>query len=207
MKKRYIVAITGTTGVEIGLRLLEILLLHAEVHLIVSNASLPIIKEETGLDLTINPEKELKERIKSSFSVFIYKEDNLWAPVASGSFITNGMLIVPCSMKTLSAIANGYADGLIERAADVILKENKLLVISPRETPFSPIHLENMLKLSRIGVRIVPPIIGFYHKPSSVKDIIDFIVGRILDQLGIENTLYKRWKENNNQSKNSKLML
>ncbi len=190
-KKRYILAITGATGVQIGLRVFEVLLQEAEVHLIVSHNSIPIIRQEAGLDLSTEPEERLRERFGEG--VYFYMEDNLWAPMASGSFKTEGMLIVPCSMKTLSAVANGYANGLIERAADVTIKERRLLLLSPRETPLSVIHLENMLKLARIGVRIVPPVVGFYHGPSTVDDMIDFIAGKILDQIGINHDLYRRW--------------
>ncbi len=192
--KRYILAITGTTGVTLGLQLLKELLKTSEVHLIFSGISIPIIKEETGLDLSINREDNLKNYLNySGDALHIYDEDNLWAPVASGSFRTEGMFVVPCSMKTLASIANGYASSLIERAADVVIKEGRRLILSPRETPLSPIHLENMLKLSRIGVKIVPPMFGFYHKPESIEELMDFIVGKILDQAGIENHLYRRW--------------
>jgi 4-hydroxy-3-polyprenylbenzoate decarboxylase len=117
----------------------------------------------------------------------------MYAPMASGSFQHDGMFVVPCSMKSLSAMAHGYAQTLFERAADVTLKEGRRLVISPRETPFSAIHLENMLKLARLGVKIVPPVIGFYHEPDKMEHIIDFISGKILDAMGFEHNLYKRW--------------
>jgi 4-hydroxy-3-polyprenylbenzoate decarboxylase len=116
------------------------------------------------------------------------------APIASGSFKTDGMLIVPCSMKTLSGIANGYANNLIERTADVTIKEGRALLLSPREMPFSAIHLENMLKLARIGVKIVPPVLAFYHKPKKIDDIVDFIAGKILDAVGVEHEIYRRWE-------------
>jgi 4-hydroxy-3-polyprenylbenzoate decarboxylase len=116
------------------------------------------------------------------------------APVASGSFMTNGMLVVPCTMKSLSGIANGYANNLIERAADVTIKEGRPLLLSPREMPFSAIHLENMLKLARLGVRIAPPVPAFYHGPKDLDGVIDFIVGKILDSFGVEHELFRRWK-------------
>jgi len=118
---------------------------------------------------------------------------NLSAPFASGSFRTDGMFIVPCSMKTLSGVANGYTENLIQRAADVTIKEGRRLVISPREMPFSAIHLENMLKLARLGVRIAPPVMGFYHKPRTIEDMVDFAAGKILDLMGIEHDIFRRW--------------
>jgi len=118
----------------------------------------------------------------------------LAARVASGSFRTDGMIIAPCSMKTLSAIANGYADNLIARAADVTIKEGRKLIIVPRETPLSQIHLRNMLTLSELGVAIIPPIPAFYHKPNSIEDIVNHSVGKVLDNLNIEHYLYKRWE-------------
>lgn len=116
------------------------------------------------------------------------------SPIASGSFRTDGMLVVPCSMKTLSGIANGYANTLIERTADVTIKEGRTLLLCPREMPLSCIHLENMLKLARIGVRIAPPVMGFYHNPESLGEMVDFIAGKILDAIGINHNLFKRWE-------------
>lgn len=184
--KRYVLGITGTTGVVIGLRVLEVLTRQAEVHLVVSKVAGPIIKDETG--------KEINEFLSGlEGKVVLYKEDNLWAPISSGSFRVDAMAVVPCSMKTLAAIANGYASGLLERAADVCLKEGRRLVLCPRETPLSAIHLENMLKLARLGVRIVPPVLGFYHKPENIQDIIDFVAGKVIEQMGIEHNLYQPW--------------
>ncbi len=118
---------------------------------------------------------------------------DLAAPVSSGSFKTDGMFIVPCSMKTLSGVANGYTENLIQRAADVTIKEGRRLVMSPREMPFSAIHLENMLKLARLGVRIAPPVMGFYHGPKTIDDMVDFAAGKILDLMGIEHDIFRRW--------------
>lgn len=201
--KRYILAITGATGSILGLRILKTLIKEADVHLILSEPAISIMKEEVGIDLSERPEERLRNMIREEESkgesssmgrLSLYNEKNLWAPLSSGSFLTDGMLVVPCSMKTLSAIANGYADGLVERAADVTIKEGRPLILSPRETPLSAIHLENMLKLSRVGVRIVPPMFGFYHKPEGVDEMVDFIAGKILDQLQIDHRLYKRWQ-------------
>jgi 4-hydroxy-3-polyprenylbenzoate decarboxylase len=205
--KRYILAITGASGSIFGVRLLEELLKTAEVHLVISSNTFPILHDETGLDWAVNRKsaefgvkslesKKIQELIRKQFRtkrLFFYEDKQMEAPVASGSFKTNGMLIVPCTMKTLSGIANGYANNLIERAADVTLKEGRSLLLSPREMPFSAIHLENMLKLARLGVKIAPPVPAFYHKPKDMDELIGFIVGKILDSFGIEHELFKRW--------------
>ncbi len=205
--KRYVLAITGASGSVIGIRVLGALLKISEVHLVISSQSFPIIRHETGVDWTktrgrgqgARTEKEAKDReqaIRRYFKtdrLFYYEDKNMAAPIASGSFLTDGMLVVPCSMKTLSGIASGYANNLIERTADVAIKEGRPLLLSPREMPFSAIHLENMLKLARLGVRIAPPVPAFYHQPDSLNDIIDFIAGKILDSFGVKNDLFKRW--------------
>lgn len=196
--KSYIVAISGASGSIFGLRLAkELLKSKNRVYLLISTTAFFIIKSETGLHLAGKNESEINKKVQKHFAsknITFFAESNLAAPVSSGSFITDGMFVVPCSMKTLSGIANGYANTLIERAADVVLKEGRKLIISPRETPFSPIHLENMLKLARIGVGIVPPIPAFYHNPKDLNEIIDFIVGKILDRAGAENNLFNRWQ-------------
>lgn len=202
--KKYILAITGASGSIFGIRLLEELLKTAEVYLAISLNTFPIIKDETGLDWSPQVESSeleirslrTEEIIRKHFNtdrLFFYDDSHMKAPIASGSFNTDGMLVVPCSMKTLSGIANGYANNLIERAADVTIKEGRPLLLSPREMPFSAIHLENMLKLARLGVKIAPPIPAFYHQPKNVDDIVNFIVGKILDSFGIEHELFKRW--------------
>lgn len=194
--KRFVFAVSGASGQVIALRVLKELVTVSEVHLIISSQSFPIIRDETGLDWSGNSESEIEKKIQGHFktdNVRFYLEQNLAAPISSGSFRTDGMFVVPCSMKTLSGIACGYANNLIERAADVTIKEGRLLLLSPREMPFSAIHLENMLKLSRLGVKIAPPVAGFYHNPKTIQDMVDFIAGKILDAAGIEHSIFARW--------------
>jgi 4-hydroxy-3-polyprenylbenzoate decarboxylase len=203
--KKFIFAITGASGSVIGIRVLRELLKTAEIHLIISSQSFPIIKEEIGIDWTTESQqsavssqqsKKTEDIIRKYFKterLFFYEDKYMEAPIASGSFKTDGMFVVPCSMKTLSGIANGYANNLIERAADVMIKEGRPLLLSPREMPFNAIHLENMLKLARFGVKIAPPVPAFYHKPKKIDDMVDFIAGKILDAMGIEHKLFKRW--------------
>jgi len=196
--KSFIVAVTGASGSIYGIRLIEGLLKSKhKVYLVISKQAFSIIKIETGINWTGNTASEIEKKIQKYFSsenIKYYSENNLSAPFSSGSFITDGMFVVPCSMKTLSGIANGYANSLIERAADVMLKEGRRLILSPREMPFSAVHLENMLKLARLGVKIIPPIPAFYHKPKNIKDIIDFVVGKILDSAEVRHNIFKRWK-------------
>ncbi|MEM2933379.1 MAG: UbiX family flavin prenyltransferase [Methanocellales archaeon] len=184
---RIAVAITGASGVLYGIRLLEVLRNHREVesHFIVSKNAKQIIKIESNKTI---------EEIKA-LANYSYEEDELLAPIASGSFELDAMVIIPCSMKTLAAIANGYADNLITRAADVCLKEERRLILVTRETPLSTMHLENMLKARKAGAIIMPASPAFYIKYEKVEDLIDFIVGRVLDLLHLEHSLYKRWGE------------
>ncbi len=201
MKKRYVMAITGATGSVIGVRVLRALAGVFEVHTVISGQSFSIIRDETGLDLAGETERDIQEKIRSlcgSDDVYYHDEKNFEAPISSGSFITEGMCVVPCSMKSLAGIAGGYANSLTERAADVTIKEGRPLLLSPREMPFNAIHIENMLKLSRIGVKIAPPVIGFYHKPEKVEDIVDFVAGKILDAIGVQHSLFRRWESEKN---------
>lgn len=211
--KRFVFAISGASGSIIGIRVLRELLKTSQVHLIISSQSFSIIKEETGMDWTIKKNSKFKipasgesprrqnsklieDKIRKYFKtdrLFFHEDTDMHAPIASGSFKADGMLVVPCSMKTLSGIANGYANNLVERAADVTIKEGRPLLISPREMPFSAIHLENMLKLASLGVKIAPPVLAFYHKPKKIDDIVDFLAGKILDAMGIEHETFKRW--------------
>lgn len=178
-----LVAITGATGVDLAVKLLKTLKeKKIEISLIISKIAEKIIDIETDYKIS-----EIRELAKNNYDV-----DDLLAPPASGSFKVETMIIIPCSMKTLSAIANGYANNLISRAADVMIKEKRRLVLVVRETPFNAIHLENMLKLARIGVIISPPIPSYYIKPKSVDQLIEYTVGRILDQIGVDTDI-PRW--------------
>lgn len=183
---KIVVGFSGASGIIYGIRLLEIL--HA-----INIQTYLIISEWAKKNIEIETDKTL-EYVKSLSSVN-YDNFKLDASVSSGSFLHDGMVIVPCSMKSLSSIANGYDDTLISRAASVTLKESRKLIIVPRETPLSRIHLENMIKLQEAGAIILPAMPGFYHKPSTIDEIIDHLVGKILDQLKIEHALFKRWKD------------
>ena len=181
---RLVVGISGASGVIYGLRTLEILhSMKIETHVVVSQWGEKNIEIET--DKTI-------EYVRS-LATALYGNDSLAAPISSGSFLHSGMIIVPCSMKTLASIANGYDETLISRAAGVTLKESRLLVVVPRETPLSRIHLQNMLKLAEAGAVILPAMPGFYHKPTSLQDMVDHLVGKIIDQFNIRNNLSRRW--------------
>ena len=183
---KIVVGFSGASGIIYGIRLLEILhSINIQTYLIISEWAKKNIEIETDKTL---------EYVKSLSSVN-YDNFKLDASISSGSFLHDGMVIVPCSMKSLSSIANGYDDTLISRAASVTLKESRKLVIVPRETPLSRIHLENMIKLQEAGAIILPAMPGFYHKPSTIDEIIDHLVGKILDQLKIEHDLFKRWKD------------
>lgn len=182
---KLVIAITGASGVIYGKRLLEVLNTQKiETHLIISQTAQKLIKYE----LETKPENVEK------LATYTYSSEDLFASVASGSFKFDAMIIIPCSMKTLAGIACGYSDNLILRAAEVCLKEKRKLILVPRETPLSPVHLSNMLKLSRFGAVIVPAMPAYYHKPKSMNDLVDFVVGKVLDQLGIEHNLFIRWR-------------
>ena len=185
---KIIIAITGASGATIGAKIAEAL--HnkkIETHVIVSEGAKVVLKNET------ENSEEILNKIKKNAS-FFYSEKDFAAPIASGSFKTDGMIVAPCSMKTLTAIAHGYSDNLITRAADVCIKQKRKLVLVPRETPFSSIHLENMLKLSNLGVWIIPAVYGMYLKPKSAEDIEYYISGKVLEAFDIEHNFYKRWQ-------------
>lgn len=197
---RIALAWTGASGMPYGLRLLECLVQAGhDVLLVYSQAAQIVAKQELGLSLparAADAERTLIERCPAARGrLKVFGRDDWNAPIASGSNPPDAMIVCPCSMGTLAAIAAGLADNLIERAADVALKEGRRLVLVPRETPFSALHLENMLKLARLGCAIIPPSPGFYHRPETIQDLVDFVVARILDNLGIEHALVARWGE------------
>jgi 4-hydroxy-3-polyprenylbenzoate decarboxylase len=182
---RLVIAITGASGVIYGIRALEALkALKVETHLIMSEWGEKTIAIET--DRTGDQVRSLASRV--------YDDKNMAAPVSSGSFRVDGMAVIPCSMKTLASIANGLDDTLVSRAAGVCIKESRKVVVVPREAPLSKVHLENMGKLAGIpGVVIMPAMPGFYHRPKTMEDLIDHVVGKVLDQFGIGHDLFKRW--------------
>ncbi len=192
-----VVAITGASGAIYGLRLIEELLSAGfRLSLLISKTGFEVLKHETGLDWVGNEAEVtrlLRDHFREERGVEYFAEDNFFAPVASGSSVPDAMVLCPCTMGTLSRIASGNSGNLLERSADVVLKEHRTLVLVPRETPLSDIHLENMLKLSRSGARIVPAMPAFYQKPKSVNQMVDFVVGKVLDALGIEHELFRRW--------------
>jgi len=193
MKKKIIIAITGATGSIYGTRLLEILqtIDNIESHLILSNAGA----------LTAQYELDMDKQAIASLADVVHSPKDIGATLSSGSFITHGMVIAPCSMKTLGCIANGIADNLVSRAADVILKEQRKLILMVRETPLNLVHLRNMTTLSEMGAIIAPPVPAFYTKPNSIDDIVNHSVGRILDNLDIAGTTHiKRWQGIKNNS-------
>jgi 4-hydroxy-3-polyprenylbenzoate decarboxylase len=181
---RLVIGMTGSTGVIYGIRMLEVLKEHnVETHLVITEWAKKCLAMETNRTL------DDVKRLATSYS----DDSNLAAGISSGTYKTNGMMVIPCSMKTLSSIANGYDETLVARAAGVTLKESRKLVLVPRETPLTAINLENMLKLAKLGVVILPPVPGFYTKPKSIDELIDHTIGKCLDQFNIENDLYKRW--------------
>ncbi|MEZ3498555.1 non-oxidative hydroxyarylic acid decarboxylases subunit B [Pantoea sp. KPR_PJ] len=183
---RLVVGMTGATGAPLGVALLNVLrtIPDVETHLVMSKWAKTTIELETPY--TVREVLELAD--------VVHSPADQAATISSGSFHTDGMIVIPCSMKTLAGIKSGYADGLIGRAADVILKEGRKLVLVPRETPLSTIHLENMLALSRLGVAMVPPMPAFYNHPAVIDDVINHIITRVLDQFGLKFPEAKRWQ-------------
>lgn len=198
MPKTICLAFTGASGMPYGVRLLECLLAAGcRVQLLYSQVAQIVARQEMALELPARASEAqifFRERFASlPGSLEVYGREEWFAPVASGSNPPDAMIVCPCTMGTLASIAQGMASNLIERAADVVLKEGRKLVLVPRETPFSMIHLENMLRLSRAGAVILPPNPGFYHHPESVGELVDFVVARILDQVAVPHSLMQRW--------------
>lgn len=191
-------AFTGASGMPYGIRLLEVLLQQGkQVYLLYSKVAQIVAQQEMELALPSSA-KETEAFLRSRYGVTngqlrVFGREEWFAPVASGSNPADAMVICPCTMGTLAAVAAGLSQNLIERSADVMMKENRPLIIVPRETPFSPIHLENMLKLARSGAVILPANPGFYHHPQTVQDLVDFVVARVLDHLHVNHDLMPRW--------------
>ncbi len=176
----YFVGITGSSGVAIGLQLIKHLSLTDDVFVCLTQNAQEIAKHE-------------KAKLPKGKNIKVIDEKDFFSPVASGSFRLKACIIAPCSMGTLGRIASGISSNIVERAADIALKEKWPLVLVPRETPLNAIHLQNMLKLTQAGAVVLPPVLTFYHNPKSIDDMVNFIVGRILDIIGVEHNLYKRW--------------
>ncbi|TDR81598.1 flavin prenyltransferase UbiX [Paludibacterium purpuratum] len=194
------VALTGASGLPYGLRLIDCLIAAGtRVWVLYSQAAQVVAQQELGLTLPSRPadaEQWFIERSGANAGQLrVFGREEWFAPVASGTNPADAMVVCPCTMGTLASIAHGLSDNLIERAADVSLKEGRKLILVPRETPFSALHLENMLKLARLGAVILPPSPGFYTHPQTIEDMVDFVVARIMDQLDIPHSLIRRWGE------------
>lgn len=199
--KQITLAITGASGAPYALALLrELVAQHVQVFVLISSAAQVVFKTESDIALPSQPQKAqtfLTDYMNAQpEQIKVYGKENWFSPVASGSAAPKQMVVCPCSTGTLSAIAHGASDNLIERGADVVLKERGQLILLTREMPLSTLHLENMVKLSKMGVTIMPASPGFYHKPESIDDLIDFVVARILDHLGLSQNLVSRWGYN-----------
>lgn len=180
-----IIAITGATGVIYGIRLLQVLrdIAGVETHLLISEAGV----------LNLHQELDMKRKDVEALADVVHNVRDVGAAIASGSFQSDGMIVAPCSMKTLAAVAHGFSDNLISRAADVVLKERRRLVLMVRETPFNLAHLRNMTAVTEMGGIIFPPLPGFYHRPASVAEMVDHTIGRVLDLFEIQHALTPRW--------------
>lgn len=197
-EKKITLAWTGASGAPYGLKLLECLLAQEfQVYLLISSAARVVLATEHGLKLPAGPDAAHKILVEyfqcDAHQLVVCGKEDWFSPVASGSAAPKQMVVCPCSASSVASIAYGMSDNLIERAADVVIKERGQLLLVVRETPFSTIHLENMHKLSQMGVTIMPAAPGFYHQPQSIEDLVDFMVARILDHLGVEHHLAKRW--------------
>jgi 4-hydroxy-3-polyprenylbenzoate decarboxylase len=189
-----VVAMTGASGAPYAIRLLHVLArMGRRIHLTMSPGAAPVLRDELGLEIDRGAFDPMRLGIPGPGRVVYHHHDDFSAGIASGSFPTGGMVIVPCSMSTLGSIAAGVTTNLITRAADVHLKERRKLILVPRETPLSLIHLENMVRVTRAGAVVLPAMPGWYHRPRRLEDLVDFVVARICDQLGIPNALSPRW--------------
>ncbi|HYG74611.1 MAG TPA: flavin prenyltransferase UbiX [Planctomycetota bacterium] len=196
-KRRVALSITGASGAVYGLRVLEELVRDTalEVHLSISPSAQKVLAVEHGVNIDLHAFKAAALGVKNAERAVYHPYDNVAAPIASGSFRVQAMAIVPCSMGCIGAIAHGISEDLIQRAADVMIKERRPLVVVPRETPVSAIHLENLLALAKLGVTVLPASPGFYGKPQTVSEMVDFIVARVLDHLSVDHQLGPRWGE------------
>ena len=185
---KLIIAITGASGVNLGLKFIEYLPSNIEAFVVLSSSAKTALKYENN--------KDYKQHFKNK-NITVFKDKDIAASIASGSFKTDKMIIVPCSMNTLAKCAYGISDSLITRAFTVMLKEKREIIIAPRELPLSTIALENMLKLSKLGVVIAPPVLGYYSEQSTLEEMEKFLIGKWFDLLKIDNNLYKRWKQDN----------
>ncbi len=194
MLKKLVVALTGASGVVYGIRLIEELLkLKIEIHLIISEPAQIVLEHELNWVFNNSLEATFRKHLPGD-NLFLYNNSDIAAPIASGSFLIDGMVVIPCTMSTVSNIAQGTSKNLLERAADVIIKEKRQLILVPRETPLSSIHLKNMLTLSDLGVHVIPAMPAFYNHPQDINDMVDFVVGKVLDALRVEHGLYKRYQ-------------
>jgi 4-hydroxy-3-polyprenylbenzoate decarboxylase len=192
---RYIVGITGASGAVYGLRLLDALLKQQhEIHLVVTDPARIVIQEEMKWDMQGDWKTVIHSHMAGG-SLTIYDNSDIAAPIASGSFRVDGMIVIPCTMASVAAFAAGTARSLLERSADVMLKEKMPLIVVPRETPLSTIHLRNMLALAEAGAHIVPAMPAFYAAPETIDDLVDFMVGKVLDAIGVEHHLFRRYGE------------
>jgi len=197
-KQKITVAITGASGSAYAMRLLQCLVVaNYQIYVLCSSAGRVVFDTEIGLKVPASPDAASKffteKLVAKENQITFFGKEQWFSPVASGSAAPKQMIVCPCSTGTLAAISQGMSDNLIERAADVVIKERGQLILVPRETPFSTIHLQNMLGLSQMGVTIMPAAPGFYHNPQSIDDLIDFMVGRMLDHLGIEQSIMPKW--------------
>jgi flavin prenyltransferase len=196
---RWIIGMSGASGMRYALRLLSCLNEHPdirELHVVISEAGLRVLSEEENIKLSFSALSTKTLINQDSSKITFYNIKDIGASIASGSFITDGMVVVPTSMATVGAISHGMPQNLLQRAADVVLKEKRRLILVPRETPLSSIHLENLLKLSQMGTVILPAMPGFYHKPTALEDIVDMLVMKIMDSMGLDNQLVSRWERN-----------